>query len=244
MFFGINLQEILTFPFKDNEARKHLLVGSLVALSAFVIPVLPYLALMGYAVLVARQILRGESPRMVAWDDWGSLLTDGLKLFGVRMVYSIPIFLLVIPIILVSFILPVFATTLDSREAEAFFILFPLLITGLICILIPISIPLAVLIPVAELHTVEKGEFSAAFQFKEWWQVFRANLGGFIAAFGVYYIVSMLVAILIQILAATVILSCLLILIVPASTAYLTLITYAATATAYRAGKEKLANAA
>jgi hypothetical protein len=244
MFFGINLQEILTFPFKDDQARKHLLVGSLVALSAFVIPILPYLALMGYAVSIARQILRGEEPRMVAWEDWSSLLSDGIKLFGVRMVYSIPIFLLVIPIILISTILPIFATTLDSREAEMFFVLFPLLVTGLICILIPLSIPLAILIPVAELHTVEKGEFAAAFQFKEWWSILRVNLSGFLAAFGVYYIASMLVAILIQILAATIILSCLLIVLIPASTIYLTLITYAVTAVAYREGKAKLAQVA
>jgi hypothetical protein len=54
----------------------------------------------------------------------------------------------------------------------------------------------------------------------------------------------MLVAIVIQILFATVILACLLIVLIPASTVYLTLITYAATAIAYREGKAKLAHIA
>jgi hypothetical protein len=58
---------------------------------------------------------------------------------------------------------------------------------------------------------VETDNFSAAFQFKDWWGIFRANLSGFIAAFGVYYIAAMLLAIIMQVLMATVILSCLLI---------------------------------
>jgi hypothetical protein len=100
MFFGINLNEIFMFPIKDAEARKHLLIGALVALAAFFIPILPYLAIVGYSALIARQVLRGESPRMIAWEDWSGMLTSGLKLFGVRMIYSIPIFLLTLPVML------------------------------------------------------------------------------------------------------------------------------------------------
>ena len=71
MFFGFDLKEILMFPFKDQESRKYFLIGCLVALAAFFIPIVPYLVLFGYAVRIARQVMNNESPRMIAWDDWG-----------------------------------------------------------------------------------------------------------------------------------------------------------------------------
>lgn len=115
---------------------------------------------------------------------------------------------------------------------------------GFMCLIIPISLPLAVIIPAAEMHSIEKDEFSAAFQFKEWWQILRANLGGFIAAFAVYYVLSMALSIIMQVLIATVILSCLLIIFLPAMTAYLSILMYVMTAIAYREGKAKLAHVA
>lgn len=244
MFFGFNLSEIIMFPIKDAEARKHLFIGALISLAGFIIPILPFFVLMGYSVLIARQVLRGESPRMVAWEDWGDMFKNGAKLFGVRMIYSLPIIILVIPVVLISFIMPIAAANMNSADAEAIFILFPLLMFGFMCLIIPISLPLAVIIPAAEMHSIEKDEFSAAFQFKEWWQILRANLGGFIAAFAIYYVLSMVLSIIMQVLIATVILSCLLIIFLPAMTAYLSILMYVMTAIAYREGKAKLAQVA
>lgn len=244
MFFGFNLAEILMFPVKDAEARKHLLIGALVVFASFFIPVIPYLALLGYAALVARQVLRGESPRMVPWEDWGGMLTNGLKLFGVRMIYSLPIIVLVMPIMLAGFVLPVIAANTNNSDAEILFILIPIITLGAMCFIVPLSLALGLIIPAAEIHTVEKGDFAAGFQFKEWWGIFRANLAGFIAAFAIYYIASMLLAIIIQVLLTTVILACLLIIFIPATTAYLALVMYATVAIAYRDGREKLVHSA
>jgi len=99
MFFGFNLSEIIMFPIKDAEARKYLFIGALISLAGFIIPVLPFFVLMGYSVLIARQVLRGESPRMIAWEDWGDMFKNGAKLFGLRMIYSLPIIILVIPVV-------------------------------------------------------------------------------------------------------------------------------------------------
>ena len=63
MFFGIDLNQALTFPFKGAEARKYFLIGCGVALAGFIIPVVPYLALLGYAARIAKQIFNSESPR-------------------------------------------------------------------------------------------------------------------------------------------------------------------------------------
>ncbi len=91
MFFGYDLKEIVTFPFKDADSRKYLLIGGLISIAAFFIPILPYFILYGYAVIIVRQVLNGESPHMVPWEDWGGMLKDGAKLFGVRLIFALPI---------------------------------------------------------------------------------------------------------------------------------------------------------
>lgn len=228
------------FPFKDEEARKYLLIGGLIAIAAFIIPVLPYLVLIGYAAQISKQVLKGEQPHMIPWEDWGGLLKDGLRLFGIRMIYSLPILVIALPVFLLGIGMPFIAGITENSNAEALISLASIIMVAGICLIFPVSIPLIVIIPAAEMHVIEKDEFSAGFQFKEWWQILRANLGGFIAAFGIYWAISMILSLGMQILMMTVILACLLIFLMPAMTTYLTLIMYVTTAIAYRDGREKL----
>ena len=240
MFFGYDLKEIFTFPFKDADARKYLLIGGLISVAGFFIPILPYLLLYGYAVIIARQVLKGEEPHMVPWEDWGEMLKEGAKLFGVRVVFSLPILIFAIPLMIGGIAMPIIVETMDSGSTDTFIALFTIIMMGSMCIIIPLSIPLTVVIPAAEMHVVENNDFAAAFRFKEWWPILRANLGGFIVAFGIYYIVSMALAIVMQILTATLIFACLLFILIPAMTIYITLIMYVTSAIAYRDGKVKL----
>ena len=240
MFFGFNLQEILMFPIKDEEARKYFYIGILVSLLAFIIPIAPYIILFGYGAQIAKQILNGKSPRMVAWDDWGKLFKDGLKVFGARFIVGLPILVFVIPLVIVSFIFPFMMDNASPSEVETILPIYFAVIFGSICFIFPISLVMAVIIPAAEMKVLETDDFTALFRVKEWWQIFRANLGGFIAAFGIYYLVSFILAFAIQIIFVTIILSCLLIVLMPAITIYITLIMYATGAIAYKDGKAKL----
>lgn len=240
MFFGFDLKELFMFPVKDEQARKYLLIGALVALAGFFIPVLPYLVLIGYSVQIARQVLRGETPHMIPWEDWGGMLRDGAKLLGVRLVYSIPILIVASPLMLGGIAMPFMAESMNGSEVDTFIAIFSIIMMGGMCILIPISLPLSVIIPVVEMHVVDNDDFAAGFRFKEWWGILRANLGGFIAAFAIYYVISMVLAIGMQILIATLILACLLFILMPAMTIYLTLIMYTTVAIAYRDGRAKL----
>jgi len=243
MFFGIDLNQIFTFPLKDAEARRHFLIGSLVSLAALIIPILPFLFLYGYAVRIARQIMNNESPHMVAWDDWSGMLRDGAKLFGIRIIYSIPILIIAAPLFIISIIMPIFMANASSSELDALLSIFMLIIFGTMCVLIPISIPLAVIIPAAEIYMVDKGEFAAGFRIREWWAIFRANITGFIAAFAIYFLSAMIMGFAIQIIGATLIFACLMPFLLPAITLYISLIMYTTIAQAYKVGKEKLAQA-
>jgi hypothetical protein len=241
MFFGFDLKEIFMFPFKDEEARKHLLIGCLVGLASFIIPILPILVLLGYSVRIARQILNNESPHMIPWDDWAELAKDGLKMFGIRMIFTLPILILVIPFFLAMTILPIIMASSNSSDIEALFPIFMLFIFGGMCIIIPLSIPISLITPAAEMYAIEKDDFAAAFRFREWWPTFRANLSGFIAAFAILYISTFAFTIAIQILSATIILACLTFILLPLMTVYVTLVMYVTIAQAYRDGKVKLA---
>ena len=177
---------------------------------------------------------------MIAWDDWGGMLKDGARMFGVRMVYSLPILILVIPLMLAGIAMPIVMANVNSADADSIIVVFSLVMLGTMCLIIPISLPLTAIIPAAEMYAVDKNEFASGFRVGEWWSIFRANLSGFIAAFAIYYVASMILTVALQIIMATIILSCLLPIFVPGITVYLTLIMYATIAQAYKVGKEKL----
>ncbi len=242
MLAGIDLNQLFTFPFKDAEARRHFLIGCLVSLSAFIIPILPYFVLYGYAIRIAKQVMKDESPRMVAWDDWEGMLKDGAKVFGIRIIYSIPILILLFPLFISMFVMPVLLSTASSSEMEVFIPIFMLIFFGVMCVMIPISIPLAVVIPAAEMYVADTDEFAAGFRIRDWWAILRANISGFIAAFAIYYVSSMVLGLAIQIVGMTMIFACLLPFLLPAITMYSLLIMYTTIAQAYKVGKDKLAS--
>jgi hypothetical protein len=119
--------------------------------------------------------------------------------------------------------------------------IFMLLMFGGLCLIIPLSIPFALLVPAAEMHVVETDDFAAGFRVREWWPVFRANLSGFVAAFGIYYVAAMGLGIAVQLVAATVVLACLMFILFPFIAIYIVLIMHVTVAQAYRDGKMKLA---
>jgi len=241
MFAGTDLTQILLFPVKDSEARKYFLIGCAVVLAGFIIPIVPYLLLFGYAAQIARQIFNGESPRMIKWDDWGKLFQDGAKMFGVRIVYALPVLIIALPMMVAGFAMPFIADNVNSSEADAVIAIFVLVMLLFGCLLTVLSLPLGLIIPAAEMHAVAKNEFAAGFRFREWWRIFRANLGGFILALVIVYVASMALSIVTQLLMVTIILSCLLPFLIPAITVYTMLVMYAMVAQAYKVGRDKLA---
>jgi hypothetical protein len=241
MFSGIDLSQILLFPVRDSEARKSFLIGCAVALAGFIVPIIPYLFLFGYAAGIARQVFNGESPRMTRWDDWGGLFQDGAKLFGVRIIYALPILIIAMPMAIAGFAMPFILDNVNSSEVETVIAIFVPVMLLFGCLLVLLSLPLALIIPAAEMNVVDKNEFAAGFRIREWWGILRANLGGFIVALVIVYAASTALTIVTQILMATIILSCLLPFFLPAVTAYTTLVMYAMFAQAYKVGRDKLA---
>ncbi len=239
MLSNFNIEHILTFPFKETESRKNFLIGTLVYFASFIIPILPLIFAMGYMARIMRLVFNSEPARMPAWDDWESMLKDGVTIFGVRLVYMLPLFAVMMPFFFGFTFLPIWLESNRGTGEEFFLLLFPLMGIFML-ILIPISLALGVIIPAAEAHTIAHNDFAAGFRIREWWPIFRANWGGFVLAWLISMIASFALTFIVQIAMVTIVLICILPFIMPAISLYTILIMYAAFAQAYKDGKARL----
>ena len=242
MLSNFNIEHILTFPFKETEDRKNFLIGTLVYFASFIVPILPLIIAMGYTARIMRQIFNGEAPRMPAWDDWETMLKDGLYLFGVRFVCMLPLFAVMIPFFLGFSFLPLWLESNRGMSDEVAMLIFPLI--GLfVLVFIPLSLVFSLILPAAESHTIAHNDFAAGFRIREWWPIFRANWGGFVLAYLISMVASFVLMFIVQIAMITIVLICVLPLIMPAISMYISLVMYAAFAQAYKDGKEQAAAA-
>ncbi|MBK9926775.1 MAG: DUF4013 domain-containing protein [Anaerolineales bacterium] len=238
MLLGFSLNDLFLFPLQDREARKHLLIGSLIYLAGFIIPILPILVITGYHAIIVRQILNGEKPHLVKWDNWDALLKDGLRMMGIRLVFALPIFVLMFPFFISMFALP-FIASLGKGNENIIFIF--ILISILVFILItPLSLIIGIIAPVSEIHMLAKDEFTAGFKVSAWWPIFKANWGGFVLAYAIVYGATMVLMFAMQFLFVTVVLICLVPFLLAGISMYYTLIMYVTFAQAYKQGLEKI----
>lgn len=238
------IQNILLFPLRDKTAQKNFLIASLVGLAGLFIPILPWLALYGYAARIMRQIINEkQEPTMPEWSNWNELLSDGLRLFAIRMVITIPILLILMVGIVVT-IIPTLLMIESDQDASGMFTLLSIVINliwiAFAIFLMIITVPLSVMVGAAEGHIISQDSLAAAFRIKEWWPIFRKNMGGFIIGYLIISAISVVASMVLQVLMYTVILVCLLPLILGPYSAYLTLIMYAFFAQAYTQGRDAL----
>lgn len=239
MLYHFDLNLLLSFPVRESEDRKAFLIGALIILASFIIPIIPILLVTGYVMRIMRQVLAGESPRMVAWDDWEKMLVDGTRLFGARLVYMLPVLLVFLVALGILLIAPLLLEGGEERVVQVIFLM-TMLPSFMMVLLMPVMLVLSVFLPAAELHLVARNEFAAAFRVREWWAIFRANWGGFLLALAITYAISILTSMLLQIAMITMVLICALPVLLPAMSMYLMLVSEVAFAQAYKEGTLRL----
>lgn len=183
----------LTFFFEDPGWLPKLLVGSLFA---FVSPaVIGTVFMLGYAVALARHTMEDKSPPLPEWDDFQTMLTDGLKALAISLAHHIPVVLLAM---LVLFAL--LGGVLIGRDGatspeELAFVGLPALFGGFIIVFV-LSLALIVYVPATFVRFVKTGRLGAAFDVTANIDFIRTQgndyvlgllavlLAGFIAQFG------------------------------------------------------------
>jgi hypothetical protein len=176
---------------------------------------------------------------MPAWDNWEKLFKDGLRLYGVRLVFTIPIMILAFGLMIIYFG-GFFLIVMQDQPSTTLITGLVLAFLCLMCMLFPLGLIISILSYPAGAHTVAKQSFLAGFSFGEWWPILRKNLGGFLLVIGITYVISFLTGILFQLLYITLILACLIPFIMPALSFYMLLVIEPMAAQAYREGRAKL----
>jgi hypothetical protein len=147
-----------------------MLIGAGVSL----VPILNF-AMTGYSLDVLRNTSRGQDVPLPSWNDLGRQFIDGLKLFVVQLIYSIPILVLVFGLLIVSI---GFGITSDNvgrgavRTMESAFAVFALAVS---CVAFLYGLVIGFLTPALYILVARTGDIGAAFRFNEIGDIIRRN---------------------------------------------------------------------
>ncbi len=168
-------KSLFRFPFQGPDWQTRFLIGSALLFAGWFIPLLPALFVFGYAVEVMRRVIAGEEPHLPPWQDWGRLLVDGLRAFGVSFIYLLPGSVFYWGGFGLYFIGAFGLMPFMEREEWAvavFFLVLALFLIGLFLgslLYVVGGVPL----PMATAHFVAEDRFAAAFHFRRWWAILK-----------------------------------------------------------------------
>ncbi len=189
-------QKIFTYPFEDERWGSKFLIGSLLYMANYVVPIVPLFFVLGYAVEAISPIIERGRAEMPEWDDWGRLGLKGLYWFVITIVYLIPAFVVWLGsacLFLMGTVLTFagLATVEAGTELSGLAIGLGTLIivAAFLSFLLGFALLLAasLLVPMAVAHYAARGRLRAAFRLGEIWALIRANPGDFILAWLVFY---------------------------------------------------------
>jgi hypothetical protein len=244
-----DLQDLFTFPFRDQLWKNKFLIGALLYFAGLLIPIIPWIFLSGYSMQMMRRIIQENGdPFLPEWNDWNRYLIDGLKQIGVGFIYMLPFITLFFIgyglMVLPQMIFSIMASSSQSSP-PAWEFLFPFVGMAIGWIFFGVGMAgfmsVGLVLPVSIGHMVATDQFAAAFRIKEWWPIFRANLSGFLVAYVVILGASMVLNIATQILYFSVIFCCLMPFAMSGIMIYLMTVWSTLMAQTYRTGVLKLA---
>jgi hypothetical protein len=245
-FSTAGLKALFRYPMQGKEWGRKLLYLALFYLGGFIIPIVPWLFSCGYFAAILRQIAEGDSSGdLPEWQDWNRLLMDGLRMFAGGLILALPVVLLFT--LGFSFYFGTFFAGIGASESGRdglMGVLFSIGMPVLFCTMafgILLSIGLHLASGPALTHMAVKGSFGALFQVKEWWQILRANLGGYLIVIFLIYAIGYAIQMLISVTISTLVLMCITPLLLLAVAPYFTVITAVLFGQAYREGVAALA---
>jgi hypothetical protein len=163
-----------SYVFEDEDWIVKILLGAAIML----IPIFGQLALSGYGIAILRNVKAGKPRPLPAWSNLGDFLMDGLMFWVIRLVYGLPIFILLCPIVFVG-VLP----ALGAENEDLLTILAGIsgvVIIGISCLIVLYSILVGLLMPVVQIRFAETGEIGACLRFGEMFRFLFSNIGAVI----------------------------------------------------------------
>jgi len=184
----MDIGKSFAFVFEDKDwivkillAAAILLVGILFSWVLLIPAIVAALVLAGYSVEITRRVIRGQQDELPEWTDWGKLLTDGLKVIVIGIVYALPIILVSLCLGIPAGLLAENAQGLSSvGTMEALSITLSMLLG---CLSFLYSIALSIVLPAAIGFYVDRDDLGAAFRFGEVLSFVRDNFKTYLLTF-------------------------------------------------------------
>ena len=140
----------------------------------------------GYLAKLARNVIAGEQYPLPEWDDLGEFFSEGLRLFGVALVYMLPFIVLMFIFIVPSIIA-------EAADNDAMRNIGGGMAACVWCIIFPLGLAMALWLPAALMFAAVERRFGAAFEFAQIAAFIKANIGNYLLAFVVWLVVRMIV---------------------------------------------------
>ena len=163
----------LTFVFQDPDWLKKVLINALIGL----IPVVGQLYLLGWGLEVSRRVALDEYTALPEMD-FGTFLKRGFQVTVAGIVYSLPIWIFALPMVIIP--AAGAAVGIEEDAIAAFAAILSLCCGGLIFIY---AIFLGLMMQVTYAHVAVEDSLSAAFQISEILRLFRVAIGPWLMAF-------------------------------------------------------------
>jgi hypothetical protein len=242
------VKKAVFFPFRGEKWGIKVLIGSALCFGSFII--VPAIPMFGYFVQIMKRIIvQDEDPELPEWNDWGTLFLDGIKLFGAVLIYLLPALILTIGGSILFMVLDFSLAFSSAAYTQYSSNPFPMSMLGnmvgmaVMMLGFVVAFVTIIFITPALGNMIAKGDFGAAFRFKEWGPVLKANVSGYILAvaiaMGFFYLMYMMA----MVLYATVVLCFLLPFVFSFIVFISSVIGFSIFAIAYRDGVRKLAEA-
>ncbi len=158
------------FITEDPDWLKKLAITGLIAF----IPVIGAIALLGWMLEITRRVITDDSQPLPGWENFSSLLTNGLKAYVVTFAYALPIFLLSV---CAQLTIPLMTTAGDQEQIGLIISLFAFCLS---CMVILFSLVLAFIIPAAFASLAASGEIKDAFNFNHVFALIRSAMGAYL----------------------------------------------------------------
>jgi hypothetical protein len=168
-----------SYMFKDEDWIKKVLIGGVVG----AIPIVNFAAL-GYMVQIIRNVRDGQTLPLPEWDEFGKYFVDGLWIFLIFLVWSIPI-------ILVACLQGAGAAALAEASNDAANA-FGIISTCFTCVIVLWALVIAAVAPAILVRFAEVGEFMTGFRFSEIFEVIRADVGNYIIVILLIWVASLI----------------------------------------------------
>ena len=182
----MDVGKAFSYVFQDEHWIGKIGIGAVLSLLAIFL--IPIPLLIGWAVGVTRNMMDGFEDPMPAWEDWGKLFSDGLKVLAAQLVYTLPLWVLIC--ISGGFYA---AAASDSQGMQVLGAAGSILF---FCVIFLFSIALFFLSPAIIIQYVRTDDFGACFRFSEVLAIARDNIADIIITFLATWVASLAIGLL------------------------------------------------